>query len=223
MRQSDPSANQQPDLIVISHQWWWEARYPQTGVVSANEIHIPSGSKWLVRLESADVIHDFWVPQLARKMDVVPGRENHIWLEARAPGEYAGTCAEFCGAQHAWMRFSVIAQSPAEFAAWLREQENPAAIPTADSARNGLKIFQAMTCINCHSIRGVSIAAGAAPDLTHLAGRQSLGAGVLSNTETNVFRWLKNPQAFKPACFMPNLNLTDAQAGALASYLETLK
>jgi cytochrome c oxidase subunit 2 len=223
MRESDPAANRQPDLIVIGHQWWWEVRYPQTGVVTANEIHIPVGRKWLVRLESADVIHDFWVPALARKMQMIPGQTNHIWLEADAPGTYDGTCAEYCGAGHSWMRFSVIAESPAAFGAWLRGQVNPAAIPAADSAQTGLKIFQTMTCINCHSLRGVSIAANAAPDLTHLADRTILGAGVLSNTETNLFRWLKNPQDFKPGCFMPNLKLTDAQAGTLTSYLEILK
>ena len=223
MRQSDPPANREPDLIVIAHQWWWEVRYPKSGVVTANEIHIPVGTKWLVRLESADVIHDFWVPALARKMDVIPGYTNHIWLEAGAPGKYSGTCAEYCGAQHAWMRFSVIAESPPKFAAWLRGQETPAVLPATDSAKDGLKIVQTMTCINCHSIRGVSVAAGAAPDLTHLAGREMMGAGVLSNSEDNLFLWLKNPQAIKPACFMPNLKLADAQAGALASYLETLK
>jgi cytochrome c oxidase subunit II len=223
MRQSDPPANREPDLIVIGHQWWWEVRYPQNNVVTANEIHIPIGRKWLVRLESADVIHDFWVPALARKMQMIPGQTNHIWLEAGAPGTYDGSCVEFCGAGHAWMLFSVIAESPAAFAAWLRNQGNAAAIPATDSAQNGMKIFQAMTCVNCHSIRGVSVSAGAAPDLTHLAGRQILGAGVLSNTETNLFRWLKNPQAFKAGCFMPDLKLTDAQAGALVSYFETLK
>jgi cytochrome c oxidase subunit 2 len=223
MRQSDPPANRQPDLIVIGHQWWWEVRYPQTGVVTANEIHIPVGRKWLVRLESADVIHDFWVPALARKMQMIPGQTNHIWLEANAPGTYDGTCAEYCGAGHSWMRFSVIAELPAEFDTWLRGQENAAAMPTTDSAQTGLKIFQTMTCINCHSIRGVFVAANAAPDLTHLADRTILGAGVLSDTKTNLFRWLKNPQDFKPGCFMPNLKLTDAQAGALVSFLETLK
>jgi cytochrome c oxidase subunit 2 len=223
MRQSDPPANRKPDLIVIGHQWWWEVRYPQAGVVTANEIHIPVGRKWLVHLESADVIHDFWVPALARKMQMIPGQTNHIWLEADAPGKYDGTCAEYCGAGHSWMLFSIIAESPAEFDAWLREQENSAAMPATDSAQTGLKIFQTMTCINCHSIRGVSVTASAAPDLTHLADRTILGAGVLSNTETNLFRWLKNPQDFKPGCFMPNLKLTDAQAGTLTSYLETLK
>jgi cytochrome c oxidase subunit II len=223
MHLSDPAANQKPDLIVIGHQWWWEVRYPQTGVVTVNEIHIPVGQKWLIRLESADVIHDFWVPALARKMQMIPGQTNHIWLEADAPGTYDGTCAEYCGAGHSWMRFSVIAESPAVFDAWLREQKNPAAMPATDSAQTGLKIFQTMTCINCHSIRGVSVTANAAPDLTHLADRTILGAGVLSNTETNLFRWLKNPQDFKPGCFMPNLKLTDTQVSALTNYLETLK
>ena len=223
MRESDPAVNRAPDLIVIGHQFWWEVRYPQTGVVTANEIHIPVGRQLLVRLESADVIHDFWVPALARKIQLIPGQTNNLWLEANAAGTYDGECAEFCGAGHAWMRFSVIAESPGEFDAWRRQQENSAALPATGSAQTGLKTFQAMTCINCHTIRGVSIAANAAPDLTHLGARAILGAGVLSNTETNLFRWLKNPQDFKPGCFMPNLKLTDAQAGALTGYLETLK
>jgi cytochrome c oxidase subunit II len=223
MREADPATNRKPDLIVIGHQWWWEVRYPQTGVVTANEIHIPVGQQWLVRMESADVIHDFWVPALARKIQMIPGLTNHIWLEADVPGTYDGECAEYCGAGHAWMRFLVIAESPAAFDAWLHNQENSAVIPATDSAQTGLKIFQTMSCINCHSIHGVSVAANAAPDLTHLASREILGGGVLSNTEANLFRWLKNPQAIKPGCFMPNLKLTDAQAGALTSYLGTLQ
>jgi cytochrome c oxidase subunit 2 len=219
MRQSDPAANRQPDLIVIGHQWWWEVRYPQSGVVTANEIHIPVGRQWLVQLESADVIHNFWVPALAHKIQAIPGQTNHIWLEADVPRTFDGACAEYCGADHAWMRFSVIAEPPTEFDGWLSNQENPA----IGSSQDGLKLFQTMTCVNCHSIRGVSVAANAAPDLTHLADRTILGGGVLPNTETNLFRWLKNPQAIKPGCLMPDLKLTDAQAGALASYLETLK
>jgi cytochrome c oxidase subunit II len=165
MRQADPPANQEPDLIVIGHQWWWEIRYPQTGVVTANEIHLPVGRKWLVRLESADVIHDFWVPALARKIQLIPGQTNHIWLAADAAGAYDGECAEYCGAQHSWMRFSVIAESPAAFDGWLREQEKSSVIPATDSTKNGLKIFRTLACINCHSLRGVSVAASAAPGL----------------------------------------------------------
>ena len=223
MRQSDPPANQEPDLIVIGHQWWWEICYPHTAVVTANEIHIPVGRKWLVRLESADVIHDFWVPALARKIQLIPGQTNHIWLEANAAGTYDGECAEYCGAQHSWMRFSVIAESPAAFNAWLLDQANPGTVPAMPSARSGLNSFQTLTCINCHSIRGVSVAANAAPDLTHVASRRILGGGALSNTETNLFHWLKNPQASKPGCFMPDLKLSDGQVGALTAYLETLK
>jgi cytochrome c oxidase subunit 2 len=223
MQESDPPASQDSDLVVIGHQWWWEVRYAQAGVVSANEIHIPVGRNWRVRLESTDVIHNFWVPQLARKIQMIPGQPNYIWLEADSSGIYDGSCAEYCGAEHAWMRFTVIAESPAAYAAWLSKQEKPAVVPTTDSARAGLKIFQTMTCINCHSIRGVSMAGNAAPDLTHLASRATLGAGVLSNTEANLFLWLKNPQAAKPGCLMPDLKLTDAQAHALVSYLETLQ
>jgi cytochrome c oxidase subunit 2 len=220
MHESDPAANREPDLIVIGHQWWWEVRYPGSGVVTANEIHFPVGQQWLVHLQSADVIHNFWVPALARKMQMIPGMTNHIWLEADAPGTYGGTCAEFCGAGHSWMHFSVIAESPAAFAAWLHRQEGVPTNTVPETARDGRKLFQTLTCINCHSLRGVSATSGIAPDLTSLADRKTVGAGVLSNTETNLFRWLKNPQAIKRGCLMPDLKLTDAQAGSLAAYLE---
>jgi cytochrome c oxidase subunit II len=223
MRQSDPPANREPDLIVVGHQWWWEVRYPRTGVVTANEIHIPVAQKWLVRMESADVIHDFWVPALARKIQLIPGQTNHIWLEANSPGKYEGSCVEYCGVEHSWMRFSVIAESWESFDLWLHNQEAAAAIPATDSARQGMKLFQTMTCINCHSLDGVSVAADAAPDLTHVASRQILGGGVLSNTATNLSRWLTDPQAIKPGCLMPDLKLTDMQVAEMVDYLETLK
>ena len=223
MQRADPPADQPPDMMVRGHQWWWEVRYLPGGVVTANEIHLPTGRKWLVRLESADVIHDFWVPELARKMQMIPGQTNQLWLEADAPGRYPGECAEYCGAEHAWMRLTVIAEPPATFAAWLQSQAYPAAAPVAATAQIGWHLFQTLTCINCHALRGVSSGASAAPDLTHLAGRQTLGAGVLALTETNLFRWLKDPQAVKPGCLMPDLKLTDPQARALVSYLETLQ
>jgi cytochrome c oxidase subunit 2 len=223
MQRSDPPAAEKPDLIIVGHQWWWEVRYPQTGVVTANEVHIDVGRKWLVRLESADVIHDFWVPALAPKRDAVPGRWNHIWLEANSVGRYPGTCAEYCGAQHAWMRFSVIAETPDVFAEWMHRQQAPPAVPVTETTRHGQQLFHEMTCANCHSIRGVTNEVSAGPDLTHLANRENLGAGVLPNRRANLFIWLKNPQAVKPTCLMPNMKLTDAQAGELADYLETLK
>jgi len=223
MRISDPAAVQSPDLTVIGHQWWWEIRYAKSGVVTANEIHIPFGERWLVRLESADVIHDFWAPQLARKMDIIPGVTNHIWLQADKPGSYLGACAEYCGAEHAWMRFLVIAEPPGEFAAWATHQAQSAPAPATGPQERGRQLFVQMTCVNCHPIRGVATLVDAAPDLTHLASRRTLGAGVLQNTPAELTRWLKNPQAIKPDCKMPNLNLTDAQVHDLVSFFESLQ
>jgi cytochrome c oxidase subunit 2 len=221
---SDPTAGgQRPDLVVVGHQWWWEVRYPQSGVVTANEIHMPIDQHWLVRLESADVIHDFWVPELGRKMDMVPGHPNYIWLQASTPGVYLGTCSEFCGAQHAWMRIRVIAQSPAEFAAWEAQQLQVPAVPASGAAAAGARRFQELTCVNCHTIAGTAAAARVAPDLTHLASRDTLGAGVVANTPGNLVAWLTNPQAIKPGSNMPYVHLSSADVGALAAYMESLK
>jgi len=223
MKQSNPPTDQKPDLLVISHQWWWEARYLNSGVITANEIHIPVGVKWLLTLESADVIHDFWVPRLAPKIDIVPGHPNRLWLEADKPGSYLGTCSEFCGAQHAQMHFLVVAQSAADFESWQKQQRKPATPLLTESAKKGSEIFQQMTCVNCHTVNGTSAKGQAAPDLTHFASRQTLGAVILANNPENLFRWLKNPQDVKPAILMPNLKLTDAQVGDLTAYLEALQ
>ncbi len=223
MKESNPPSDQKPDLLVISHQWWWEARYPQSGVLTANEIHIPVGVRWLVGLESADVIHDFWVPRLAPKMDVVPGHPNRLWLEADKPGNYLGTCAEFCGAQHAQMHFLIIAQSPPEFEAWVEKQGKPPPRGLTEGEQKGSRLFQSMTCVNCHTVNGTPAKGQAAPDLTHFASRQTIGAVILPNTPENLARWLKNPQAVKPAILMPDFKLTDAQVSGLTSYLESLK
>jgi cytochrome c oxidase subunit 2 len=217
---SDPPADQKPDLIVIGHQWWWEVRYPNLGITTANEVHIPAGKKLLVLLKSADVIHDFWVPQLAHKMDMVPGHPNHIWLEADTPGTYQGSCGEFCGAQHAWMRFVVIADTEAQFADWTKQQLEPSPNPSGAAALHGEQTFNQMVCASCHSLSGVSTNKYAAPDLSHLADRQTLGAGVLENTPENLALWLKNPAAIKPGCRMPNLKLTGAQVTNLVDFLE---
>ncbi len=223
MSSSDPPKNRHPDLIVTAHQWWWEARYLAEGVHAANEIHIPAGQPVLLRLESADVLHDFWVPQLARKIHAVPGHPNEIWLEADQPGTYLGACAEFCGTQHAWMRFLVIAESAAAFESWTRQQLKP--VPANDDAVAGRarRILQQLTCLNCHAVSGISTNGTAAPDLTHMAGRQTLGAGVMENTPDNLTRWLKNPQAIKPGCLMPDFKLTDQQVRDLADFFEAAK
>jgi len=225
MASSDPPADREPDITVIGHQWWWEVRY-RSGAVTANEIHMPVGRDVLVALESADVIHDFWVPQLGRKIDVTPGYPTHVWLEADAAGTYLGTCAEFCGAQHAWMRLLVVAQSPEEFAAWDQHEREPAPNPTDPEAAKGARLFVDMTCAQCHAIRrpGVTITQpNSGPDLTHVAERTTLGAGVLDNDEKNLWRWLKDPQGIKPGSHMPSVQLSDKKATDLVTYFETLR
>jgi cytochrome c oxidase subunit 2 len=222
MSVSDPPTDREPDVTIIGHQWWWEARYP-SGVVAANEIHIPTGKALSVRLESSDVIHDFWVPELGRKMDLIPGRTGTIWLEADRPGTYTGTCAEYCGVQHAWMRILVVAEPPEAFAAWEHHQLAQAAPPAGDAAMRGAATFRSMTCVSCHAIAGASEGARFAPDLTHLATRTTLGAGVLPNTPEALGRWLREPQEIKEGCHMPDAQLTDAQVSDLVAYFETLR
>jgi cytochrome c oxidase subunit II len=223
MSLSDPPPAPAPDLFVIGHQWWWEARYPQSGVVAANEIHIPVGRAMSVQLDSADVLHEFWVPELARKITAVPGHPNHLWIEADAPGTYLGICSEFCGTEHAWMHFLVIAETPAEFAAWQSAQLRPAARSIEPQARKGLALFEQMSCVSCHAINGTIAGARVGPDLTHFASRRQLGAGITDNTPENLRRWLADPQQVKPGAKMPDFKLTDEQLAQLVSYFETLK
>jgi cytochrome c oxidase subunit II len=211
------------DLIVVGHQWWWEVRYPNSRVVTANEIHVPIGRKLLVRVDSADVIHSFWVPQLAPKMDMVPGQHNYVFLEADEPGVYDGACSEFCGDQHAWMRFIVVAESLEDYNAWLDRQTPVGGAPVGAAALAGRSLFFTQTCINCHAIGGSSAIADAAPDLTHLATRRQLAAGIMSNTTENLALWLRNPQDIKPGCKMPNFNFNDDQVTELTAYLEGLQ
>lgn len=222
MHVSDPVPASAPDLTIISHQWWWEVRYPN-GAVAANEIHIPIQSDLLVLLNSADVIHDFWVPQLGRKMDIIPGHPNLVWIRANSPGEYLGACAEYCGAEHAWMRIHVEAQTSADYNQWLAQQAKPAPVPATAVEREGLRIFREKTCINCHTIKGVNSGINVGPDLTHFAGRATIGTGVLENNPAGLRLWLSNPQAVKPACHMPDFHLTPEEVNALAEYLETTK
>jgi cytochrome c oxidase subunit II len=170
------------------------------------------------------VLHEFWVPKLTRKMTTVPGQANHIWLQADKPGIYIGQCSEFCGTQHAWMRILVVAEQPSKFEEWQRAQLQPTQTPTSDAAAKGRALFQTSTCINCHAIRGVAGAdAHVAPDLTHVASRRQLGAGILENTPANMRSWLKNPQHIKPGALMPDFNLTDQQLDQLGEYLATLR
>jgi cytochrome c oxidase subunit II len=224
MNRADPPPAPSPDLVVTGHQFWWQADYPASGAVTANEIHIPTGKPLSVRLDSKDVLHEFWVPELARKMTTVPGQANHIWLQADKPGTYIGQCSEFCGIQHAWMRILVVADEPSKFDEWQRAQLQPSQTPKSDGAVKGLALFQTSTCISCHAIRGVTGAdARVAPDLTHVASRKQLGAGILENTPANMRLWLKSPQHIKPGALMPDFTFTDQQVDQLAEYLSSLQ
>lgn len=218
-----PVPGREPDLVVVGHQWWWEARYPAAGVVAANEIHIPTGRDLLVRVESADVIHDFWVAQLGPKVDAVPGHPNHTWIRADEAGTFAGACAEFCGTQHAWMLFDIVAEEPAAYAAWLARQGRTPPPPAGPREQEGARLFMEQTCRNCHAIAGTGAVATVGPDLTHVASRARIGAGVVANDRQAMFDWLKDPGRAKPGSHMPNFQLTDGQAEALTAYLETLR
>lgn len=223
-KDTDPWAPMhQPDLLVVGHQWWWEARYLHSGAVTATEIVIPLNKPLITLIETVDVIHDFWVPQLARKMDATPGYPTTIWLSATVPGTYLGTCSEFCGAQHAWMRFRVIAKPQAEFDAWQKWQAQPAIQPQGDLQKYGALVFQQNTCTNCHTIRGTAAEGKIGPDLTHVASRGELAGERLKNTPDNLFLWIKNPQTIKPGVRMPNMQLSDDKIHALVAYLEALK
>lgn len=223
MQKSDPPAAPEPDLVIIGHQWWWEIRDPKRGYIAANEIHIPVGRPISIRLDSADVLHEFWVPRLTRKMTTVPGAGNHVWMQADEPGVYQGVCSEFCGTQHAWMRFEVIAEPPEQYEAWVRQQQQAAPAPATPVAARGLQLFREMTCINCHTIKGAGGMSNAGPDLTHLASRRYLGSGLAPNTPENLRRWLIDPQAVKPGVLMPNFKLSDEQLDQLLAYLQSLK
>lgn len=211
-----PKGDREPDIVIIGHQWWWELIYRKSGVVTANEVHLPVGEKWLARLESVDVIHDFWVPELFRKIDLVPGHPNYIWLSSSKPGTFLGACAEFCGRQHANMRIRVIVQTREDFDAWERQQLKFPTPPTSGEAAMGANLFNTMGCANCHLTN-------VGPSLTHIATRETIGAGVLTNTPENLKQWLLNPQAYKPGSYMPNMKLSDKQVNQIVAYLETLK
>lgn len=224
---------------VIGHQWWWEFVYPDLGVTTANELHIPVGVPVLLEMTSADVNHSFWVPHLAGKMDAIGGRINRMTFQADEAGVYSGQCAEFCGIQHAMMRVLTVAESRSEFDAWVRQQRSipafaaatPAAGTAAGSApaateslvQRGAQVFANGACVTCHAVRGTPAQARVGPDLTHFGARRSIAANTLPNTPENLARWLRNPQAVKPGNLMPNLNLSDQDIQALVAYLGSLK
>jgi cytochrome c oxidase subunit II len=210
-------------IRVIGHQWFWEIRYPGTRAVTANEIHIPARTNVQVVGRSADVIHSFWVPELNRKIDLIPGRTNRVLLYADEPGVYRGQCAEFCGLQHANMGTQVFADSPRRFRAWLTNMEKPAAAPATSEQRRGRQLFLSNACASCHTIRGTSAHGVIGPDLTHVASRTTLAALTIPNTPRTLERWITFPQHIKPGNKMPGLDLSDSEFDAIRAYLEHLR
>jgi cytochrome c oxidase subunit 2 len=208
---------------VIGHQFWWAFQYPQQGIVTANELHIPIDTKVVLALSSADVMHAFWVPRLGGKTDLVPGKVNYMWFEATQPGIYHGQCAEFCGTGHADMRIIVDAQTPAQFNAWVATMQHPQSTPTTPLAAEGEKLFGTVGCSTCHTIGGTPFVGQVGPNLTDLTGRLMIAGNILPNTPANLALWLHDPQAVKPGALMPNLNLKPAEIRALVAFLESLK
>jgi cytochrome c oxidase subunit 2 len=218
-------------ITVIGRQWWWQYVYDEydgrkLGFTTANELHIPVSESGVARpvyltLKSADVCHSFWVPRLAGKTDLIPGKTNVMWIQADRPGLFVGQCAEYCGTQHANMLIRLVVESPREFQSWL-EREAAAAVDDA-SAHEGKSVFLGQSCVNCHAVRGTPAQGGYAPDLTHLMSRRTLAAGMAPNTPENLRRWVDDPQAIKPGCLMPAFGLSTRDRKLLVDYLETLR
>jgi cytochrome c oxidase subunit 2 len=209
---------------VIGHQWWWEVQYPDYGVITANEIHIPFSpdgkEATYLELSSADVAHSFWVPQLSGKVDLIPNRFNYMWIDPKEGGAYVGNCAEYCGTQHANMLLRVIAEDRPKFQAWAQSQQKAAASNAADQGR---AVFESLSCTNCHVIKGTRANGKFGPDLTHLASRSTIAAGVMTNTSEHLKAWINDPQQIKPGCFMPSMKLNGEELDQLVSYLGTLQ
>jgi cytochrome c oxidase subunit II len=211
-------------IEVIGHRWWWEVRYPEQGFTTANEIHIPAGKPITIKLTSADVIHSFWVPQLHPKLDLFPGQTNTLSFQADRSGTYRGECAEYCGEQHAHMQFVITAQPSADFDKWVSAQQKPAPEPAAGTIeKEGQQAFLGSSCVYCHTIQGTNASGKIGPDLTHLADRETIGAGARSNTRSNLSGWIMNSQTIKPGNLMPPMNLAPDQLQAILAYLESLK
>ena len=221
------AANEKLSVTVTGNQWWWDIVY-NSGDASktlrtANELHLPVGVPTRIILDSADVIHSFWVPSLAGKQNLIPGRENDIIIVPKTTGMFRGQCAEFCGVQHAHMSLVVVVESYPDFVKWWSHQLQPAPMPTTPLAMAGYKYVTTGPCSACHSIGGTTAGGLVAPDLTHLASRRSLAAGTLPMNEGNLYGWVEDPQSLKPGVHMPTIGLEPDQLHAVVAYLETLK
>lgn len=212
-------------IKVVGKQWWWEFEYPELGVTTANEVHIPAGVPVTFEIVSADVIHSLWLPQFGGKRDAVPGRTNHLTFTARDTGNFVGQCAEYCGDSHALMELRLIVQEEADFQKWVQDQKAPAQGDLVASGKPGPKAFLDAGCIACHQVRGNPIAAGRiGPDLTHVASRSTIGSGIMDNDAEGLRRWLRDPEGVKPGSLMklPH-KLSEQEVETLTQYLLELK
>ena len=214
-------------ITVRAQQWWWQVIYadpdPVLSFQTANEIHIPVGQDVRIQLESADVVHSFWVPSLAGKQDLVPGRSNSLLLRAERPGIYRGQCAEFCGLQHTHMAMMVIADEPADYQRWIAAQRENEAIPTDQDAAAGKIVFLSKPCAACHTVRGTPATGTSGPDLTHVGSRQTIAAGLLETTRGSLAAWIADPQTLKPGNNMPMVPLNSVELRNISAYMESLK
>ncbi|WP_294257103.1 cytochrome c oxidase subunit II [uncultured Sphingomonas sp.] len=212
---------------VTGHQWWWRIQYrdPRTGgwIETANELHLPLGRTTRVALGSADVIHSFWVPNIAQKLDVIPGRINLLDLTPTRPGWFRGQCAEFCGIQHAHMAFDVKVDAAEDFDRWLAGQARASATPADPVAARGQQVVTGGQCAMCHAIRGTPATGRAGPDLTHFGSRRSVAAGTLTMSRGAIQGWIAQPQALKPGTMMPPVALSGADVDAASRYLMGLQ
>jgi cytochrome c oxidase subunit II len=228
--QAIPKPANAMDVTVIGHQFWWEYRYPKSGVVTANELHIPAtdasnpGPTYLT-MTSADTDHSFWVPRLAGKLDVIPNKVNVMWVDPPQPALYLGQCAQYCGTQHGLMLLRVYVQTPADFAAWIAQQKQPAVheFPANSAAAEGQTVFMHNACINCHAVSGTVANGRFGPDLTHLASRDTIASGAAPNTADNLRKWVDDPNSIKPGCLMPSMHLNSHELDVITAYLTQLR
>ena len=211
-------------IEVTGHQYWWEFYYRDYDVTTANELHIPVDEPVRIILHTEDVIHSFWIPEIQGKMDMIPGQINETWIEASEVGQYEGICTEFCGLQHANMRFHVFAENRDDFEAWVAQQQQPAPAPQNDLIERGWQVFQNEgNCAECHAIRGTNATGALGPELTHFASRLTIGAGTVPNTEGHLSGWIIDSQSIKPGSLMPPIELSGEDLEALVAYLQTLE
>jgi cytochrome c oxidase subunit 2 len=212
-------------VIVTGHQYWWEYRYPDLKVVTANELHVPVSdpshpTPTFLTLLSADTDHSFWIPRLGGKTDLIPNHPNRMWIDPHETGMFLGQCAQYCGTQHAKMLLRVYVQTPEDFDRWIREQQQPAG---SSASPAGQHVFESTACVNCHTISGTTAHGRFGPDLTHIMSRETIAAGAAANTHEMLRLWIRNPDAIKRSSKMPAMGLNDQDLDAVTAYLETLR